>query len=378
MLVRMRGIRQWPFGVFSVLLAAAGLTLIIGWSLAREEREVLVEKDEESLKTFASGMRNGVDSLEKNFDRTLLDLCRKLDPGGSDRGMVTLAKTYAGIRQVSVVQPGKLGREPRVIKSLEIGGDYPLPILSGRTREVIDLERLDDPGVTYFWVADARDGLYFVSRQPTRNGSVLILGIDRDEVSRAMSISLMEWANVAHESLVSEEWHHEVMAPGGGRLVEYGESPGRPEIIYPISSRMGDWQIQVWSQREVVVVFQKSVFVVAGTIALGFLILGVVIFFLLNRSLALAEQRVSFVNQVSHELRTPMTNIMLNLDLVTEEVRQDSVIGRRLGLVGEELKRLHRLLENVLTFSGKRAEESVRELTVCSLEEVVRRVLAQS
>lgn len=145
-----------------MLLAAAGLTLIIGWSLAREEREVLVEKDEESLKTFASGMRNGVDSLEKNFDRTLLDLCRKLDPGGSDRGMVTLAKTYAGVRQVSVVQPGKLGREPRVIKSLEIGGGYPLPILSGRAREVIDLERLDDPGVTYFWVADARDGLQVI------------------------------------------------------------------------------------------------------------------------------------------------------------------------------------------------------------------------
>lgn len=374
----MRGIRHLPLVVLLFLLGAAGMTMVIGWMMSREERLVVVEQDAGLLNAFSSGVRKGVDSLEKNFDRTLLDLCRKLDPGASDRRMVALAGTYAGVRQVSVVQPESLGREARIEKSLEVGGRFPLPVLTGRSPGRIDPGRLDDPGVTFFWEVGPGNELYFVTRQVTRNGAILVLGIDRDEVAGAISKTLGEWANKEHQSLVSEGWIHRLVAPDGTVLADHGEGGGAPEMIYPISSSLGDWQIQVWNRRERVVDYRESVLKAAGAVALGFLVVGLVTFSLLRRSLMVAEQRVSFVNQVSHELRTPMTNMMLNLDLAKEAVGGNRVAGRRLGLMGEELKRLHRLLENVLTFSASREGRTTGELEEHLLAEVIRQTLVQS
>jgi signal transduction histidine kinase len=374
----MNGTRHLPLVILLFLLSAAGMTMIVGWMMAREEREVAVGQDDQSLNEFASDLREGIDSLEKNFDRSLLDLCRNLEPDASDRRMVALAGTYSGVRQVSVVQSGRLGREARLEKSLEVGEAFPLPVLSEKSLVGIDLEKLKVPGVIYFWANGPRGTLYFVNRQTSRNGRILILGIDDSEVAAIMSKSLKVWAEKAHEELVVEMWSHQLMSPEGEVLVGFGENGGPPEMIYPIPSRMGDWQIQIWKQRVTIVEYRESVMMTAGAIAGGFLVMGVVIFYLLRRSLMVAEQRVSFVNQVSHELRTPMTNIMLNLDLAKDAVDGNVMAGRRLGLMGEELRRLHRLLENVLTFSTSRKGPLEREMERQSLSKVICQVLVQS
>jgi signal transduction histidine kinase len=95
--------------------------------------------------------------------------------------------------------------------------------------------------------------------------------------------------------------------------------------------------------------------------------------------LALAAQRVSFVNRVSHELRTPLTNILLNLDLAAEGMSEESRVPReRLALVREEAQRLRRLIENVLTFSrSKERGRENREARACVPSSVIRAVFEQ-
>jgi len=91
--------------------------------------------------------------------------------------------------------------------------------------------------------------------------------------------------------------------------------------------------------------------------------------------LILAEQRVSFVNRVSHELRTPMTNIMLNLDLALDSVEANTMASQRLNLVHEEIGRLRRLLENVLTFSRRGQKDVGLSMRALGVAEEVGKVL---
>ena len=94
--------------------------------------------------------------------------------------------------------------------------------------------------------------------------------------------------------------------------------------------------------------------------------------------LALAAQRVSFVNRVSHELRTPLTNILLNLDLAADGIGDElPEPARRLGLVREEADRLGRLIENVLTFSRTRERKRTAEPRPCVPSSAIRAVVEQ-
>ncbi|MEM0895238.1 MAG: HAMP domain-containing sensor histidine kinase [Verrucomicrobiota bacterium] len=63
-----------------------------------------------------------------------------------------------------------------------------------------------------------------------------------------------------------------------------------------------------------------------------------------------AEKRVSFVNHVSHEFRTPLTNILLYTDLAQAE-EDAGKLKDHLSVVEDEGRRLHRLVDNVLSFA---------------------------
>jgi signal transduction histidine kinase len=94
--------------------------------------------------------------------------------------------------------------------------------------------------------------------------------------------------------------------------------------------------------------------------------------------LALAAQRVSFVNRVSHELRTPLTNILLNLDLAADALDDSAPEpARRFALVREEAQRLGRLIENALTFSRKHRGGLKCEPRACVPASVIRTVVEQ-
>lgn len=369
----MKAIRHLPLAVFLLMFVAAVAAMGIGWVLARVEREEVVLRDDAPLTDFVAGFGNEVDGLEKNLDRTLMELCRLLEPEMSDRGMIALGETYAGVRQVSLVKSGLLGKGDVLEQSLEVDGTFPVPRVAGRGG--IDLGQLKAPGVLYFWAQGVDGSSYFVTRQGREAGRVLILGIDREEIISTMAEWLGAWAGKAGETLIEGEWRHRLIAPSGVGLVDFEAGEGRPDTIYPIGSRMGSWQLQSWDQRETVVEYREPVLITAAALAVGLLAVGVMVFFLLRRSVAVAMQRVSFVNQVSHELRTPLTNMMLNLDLAKDAVGSEGMAARRLGLMGEELGRLQRLLENILTFSSRGKAQLARPGEELDLEGEVRGAL---
>ncbi|MEM9480142.1 MAG: HAMP domain-containing sensor histidine kinase [Verrucomicrobiota bacterium] len=77
-----------------------------------------------------------------------------------------------------------------------------------------------------------------------------------------------------------------------------------------------------------------------------------------------AEKKVSFVNHVSHEFRTPLTNILLYTDLAQAEENADQ-LKRHLSVVEDEGKRLHRLVDNVLSFArSERGALTVRKRSI--------------
>jgi len=78
-----------------------------------------------------------------------------------------------------------------------------------------------------------------------------------------------------------------------------------------------------------------------------------------SRNLREAAQRVSFVNQVSHELKTPLTNIRMYAEMLEERAPEDDEDLRRYAeVVGQESRRLSRLIGNVLTF-GRQQRDAV-------------------
>ena len=371
----MKAIRHLPLAVLLLMLIAAVTAISVGWHMARVEKEVIVVKDEAPLLDFASEFGEEVKNLQLNLERTLLEFGRGLTPEMSDRSVVDLAQTYTGLKLVVKVKRGSLGKEDWIDQSWNVEGDFPLPRVGGKNG--INLEQLDEAEVVYFW-EDAKSGQskisYFVMCNWRDKGSVLILGIERNEVLSAMDSWLGRWAEKAHAPLVEGGLNHCLLSSRGTYLLGDQKTELRPDTVYPITTRLGSWQLKAWHERKLVVEIREEILRTAAVLAMVLFVIGVFAFFLLKRSVAVAMQRVSFVNQVSHELRTPLTNMMLNLDLAKEVVQEEGMAARRLGLMGEELGRLQRLLENVLTFS-RREEKLVREKLDLDLRDEVGRAL---
>lgn len=172
----------------------------------------------------------------------------------------------------------------------------------------------------------------------------------------------------------------ELFGPDDRRVAGAGpKQVGEPDFILPIHSRFGTWQLAAWDPVQTRVGYDAPTQAAAAALAVLVALLGVFGFVQQRRALALAAQRVSFVNRVSHELRTPLTNILLNLDLAAEGIGDDSPEpARRLSLVHEEAQRLGRLIENVLTFSRSREGRiETRNLRACAPASVIRTVVDQ-
>lgn len=64
------------------------------------------------------------------------------------------------------------------------------------------------------------------------------------------------------------------------------------------------------------------------------------------------ESRGSFVAQVTHELRTPLTNVRLYLETLTDEGETDpSVRAKCINVIGQETRRLERVVQDMLSVS---------------------------
>lgn len=267
-----------------------------------------------------------------------------------------------------------LGKGFSLERSVDLGTEFPLPRVGKEGMAEPELKRLESPGVSRYWKKGAKGRWYFVSRQVGNPRWIVVLGIDGGEILKTMEEWLGKWAAKANGELVKDGWSHRVVSPRGMVLTGNQERDDAVDTVFPIGSRWGAWEVLVWNERRSVVELNQPVVITAGGIALGFLAMGAVGFSILRRSVRIAMQRVSFVNQVSHELRTPLTNMMLNLDLAKDSVEGNGMATRRLGVMGEELGRLQRLLENLLTFSGRK-ERKPGEIKKVELETEIRQAL---
>ncbi len=86
------------------------------------------------------------------------------------------------------------------------------------------------------------------------------------------------------------------------------------------------------------------------------------------RALGSATQKVSFINQVSHELKTPLTNLQLYIDLLKEDVSDQSSALKKVAILEQESARLNRLVHNIQMFThGERLSLSKKEEDIDAL-----------
>ncbi len=169
----------------------------------------------------------------------------------------------------------------------------------------------------------------------------------------------------------------------GASLYEWGTyRPGKDEsarVTLPLSSPLAAWSLRHYSAPDALPDAPAAGWggLLAGLlgIAVALMLVAVLLYRQRRREMAVAAQRVSFVNQVSHELKTPLTNIRLYAellsgqldvdDLTPDEVKRDPV-ARNLSVINEETARLSRLIHNVLTFS--RDQQDALELRPRSVD----------
>ena len=95
-------------------------------------------------------------------------------------------------------------------------------------------------------------------------------------------------------------------------------------------------------------------------------------FNMMTNSLAqLEEMRKSFVANVSHELKTPMTTIGGFIDGILDGTIEPDKQGYYLGVVSDEVKRLSRLVQSMLSMSRLESGEFVLKPELFDLRELI-------
>ena len=372
-----------PRKTLLLLWGIAGMVLIGGLLVARQEKQLSFGRDREALRAFAVAAQARLQRLEDLYQDHLTRLGREAIPNPLEAR--SSANEITGVLQVSLLHPGGSGIEDfHVVIDEHRDGSLATPVFpttTGRVRSgpaVVLLEESRLFGRASGWIDEPDKPLMFHVNRTSVETAVIM--VSRSAVEEPVTGWLRKWAEKSFEP---------VRAAGGPDQFREGENVldeagathpewGPPDLILPLRSRFGSFELASWDVRQDVVRYQPVTLAVSVALAVAIAILGFVAFLAQRREHAIASQRVSFVNRVSHELRTPLTNILLNIDLAAE-LAEDSPedANRRLGLVRIEARRLGRLIENVLTFS--RAEEGKMEVkaTPCVPSEIVTTVIEQ-
>ncbi len=354
-----------PQLTLGLLLAVAVCVVFGGAWLARRTETLTTPRDRVPLRDFAGAVAEQLRSLDRQYENHL----RRIADGVNVRkpGSARLAcERIVGIRQLSILH-GESDRTPDqhviAIKPPK-GQSWPEPTLRenvpGLPRTLLRLseyEVLHNRSETFGWIDRSDQPLVFWQRRDQEDFALVII-IEREEVATVIDHVLQARLDggemTEFAGVVAGGGPDRFLGSGGVRLAGTGPDPAqpeRPDFLLPLRGRSGTWQIVSWDRREQRTRYDLPTLVIAASLGVFLALLGFAIAAQQRRALALAAQRVSFVNRVSHELRTPLTNILLNLDLAAETLDADGEPPRRLALVREEAGRLGRLIENVLTFS---------------------------
>lgn len=362
--------------VLACCIAAGGV------SVARRETETRRERDRQAQHALDSAMQLEARKLEALYDAHLKNTGSLLVQSMRDsEGARRAAQNVEGVQRVSWLFWKSASPETHLSIGFPADPPQPEPTIerehSGlpRPRVLLDPKRIfaDVGGQSSGWIDEPGKPLMFYVQVLA---TAVVLTIDRAEVETAMNGFFQAWLNPEFRAVEQLGGPDAVLDAHGKILCSVGRPPvPRPDVIAPVISRFGVWQIVSWDERSLSVGYHTPTLV--GALALALLVAGCGVGMSVQqrRAALVAQQRVSFVNRVSHELRTPMTNILLNLDVIEESV-PDSATSR-FGLVREEAGRLSRLIENVLTFS--RQEEGRLKLNAapCLPAEIVSGIVRQ-
>lgn len=378
-----------PRATLLLLLGLAAIILAGGLRLARTEESVRVDRDREALRRLSGEVHYELQRLEDLYESHLLRIARLgLHLPRNAKMADTLEIRQAADRIVGIRQFSILFRKD---------WDKPdLHVLVTRTNErtpipATDLTRSHGPGTVVLvpesiygpdglregWIDEPGKPLMYWHR--VISGVAIVFLIDQPAVETAVTEWLKGWAQ-PHFTPVQAGGGPDALRTGqGATLLAEGDSgASRPDLLLPLRSRLGTWELASWDRREVQVHYAAATLATSGVLATFVASLGVLIYGQQRRAAALAAQRVSFVNRVSHELRTPLTNILLNLDLASESLEEaPRAAERRLGLVQEEARRLGRLIDNVLTFSRHEQGKLRVEARACVPAGVIAAVVEQ-
>jgi len=366
------------------MIVAALLVLWGGERLSRRSEEERIPADRERLLDFSEGLREKLAELDGMFAEHVSRLAELAD-SDDEETLRQACQRLVGIRSCHVFRAN--GRKWEVSgKPVGADGERPPDVRIEGEGAVLDPDRtvlLPKTGRAGSrnagWLGSAVPG-YRVFWRITPAGHRLAVTVDEMELQAKLREYLGKWAEEYSAPLRSGGISFSLSGPLGKTYslddADVGEGPAA--VVIPHRSALGEWQVLAWDRRR----FRQE----RDTATMGFsvffagalFLLGAFLFIERRRSVRLAEARVSFVNRVSHELGTPLTNILLNLELVSRSMeRSPEEACRRLGMVKEEARRLGRLVANVLTFSrGERDRLNPRAIT-CVPDEVIAAVLEQ-
>jgi signal transduction histidine kinase len=370
-----------PRTTLLLLLSLAAVVLVGGVRLARQEESVRLDRDRSALQRFAGDAQAELQKLDTLYTDHLTTLARRCGPEQTFE-LRRAADRIVGIQQVSFLHRGGGDAHVQVY-----GERLPVPALQAPRSGLpiapvlVSEEKLfDDAGDDSGWIDEPGKPLFYWLRRSSKEVAVLL--IQRADVEAAISRWLESWSAQAFEPVRVERGPDQLRPRGGRALVVAGDSlTTAPDLLLPLRSRFGNWELASWDRRTTHVHHHASTLLASGAVAVLLALSGVLIALQQRRALALAAQRVSFVNRVSHELRTPLTNILLNLDLATDSLADEtpapSDATRRLALVREEARRLGRLIDNVLTFSKHDQGKLRHEPRACVPASVIAAVVEQ-
>lgn len=366
------------------MIAAASLVLWGGERLARRETQTRIPADRVRLLDFSAALQQELNRIDQLYAGHLDTLAGRSLSG--DQELVSKhCQEIAAVRQCHVFRKKEhpvpiVGSSPRRDEKL------PELVLEDGKRpfnpeQAVVLPKdlgLREGADRMGWIL-APDRVHRIYWQRLNPDQLVAFVIDFVEVHERMKRHLEEWMDTPFAPL--REAGEFVSIRGPDQLEVTGTpaaTRGPAALVLPYRTHLGDWQIEAWDRIRIVKGHDATTIAVAIGISGILVLLGIFLCIQQNRAIRLAEERVSFVNRVSHELGSPLTNVLLNLELATDALRtRPSEADHRLRLVGEEVRRLGRLVSNVLTFSRSERDSLQLHAVPCVPDEVIASMLDQ-
>jgi signal transduction histidine kinase len=172
---------------------------------------------------------------------------------------------------------------------------------------------------------------------------------------------------------ISDENHREI----------YTNSPGNHEYIIEtsFSSPFANWKAEIGFKNTNLDSLARNSFwqsLAITFLVLAFLLAGIVLMIrATDREVRVAQAKSAFVSNVSHELKTPLSLISLFAELLElGRVKNDEKKREYYRIIGDESRRLSKLIDNILDFSKIEGGRKQYNFVYADIGELIESVLS--